>query len=86
MPKYILHFSNSADAHSTFRCVSYGVLSADEAAGLHEAILNRKKRSGLLSAPPTKKSRKSSSKVAKDVAVDAGLQVGGEEGVGISTL
>ncbi|KAL7492487.1 hypothetical protein ACHAWT_001643 [Skeletonema menzelii] len=79
-------------------CVSYGVLSDEDAAKLHKKILKRKAAaksvgSGSSSspAPKSEKKKKSSSKkkakkVMDDVEFDAGMGAGGDEGIGIGAL
>ena len=76
------------------RCVWYGVLPVEEATKIHSNVLKWKKKGGsspanspASTAKKTKKSLTSSKKkLLDDVAVDAGMQVGGDEGVGTSAL
>ena len=74
------------------RCVSYGVLPDDEAIKLYDKVMKRKKmktggspsKSEVAVAKNTKKRK--TNNIHDDVAVDVGMQVGGEEGIGTSSL
>eukprot|EP00590_Aulacoseira_subarctica_P006875 CAMPEP_0172417676 /NCGR_PEP_ID=MMETSP1064-20121228/4208_1 /TAXON_ID=202472 /ORGANISM="Aulacoseira subarctica , Strain CCAP 1002/5" /LENGTH=131 /DNA_ID=CAMNT_0013156165 /DNA_START=29 /DNA_END=421 /DNA_ORIENTATION=+ len=69
-------------------CVSYGVLPDDEAIKLYDKVMKRKKiktggspsKSEVAAAKNTKKRK--TNNIHDDVAVDVGMQVGGEEGIG----
>eukprot|EP00577_Skeletonema_sp_RCC1716_P024863 CAMPEP_0113424500 /NCGR_PEP_ID=MMETSP0013_2-20120614/29631_1 /TAXON_ID=2843 ORGANISM="Skeletonema costatum, Strain 1716" /NCGR_SAMPLE_ID=MMETSP0013_2 /ASSEMBLY_ACC=CAM_ASM_000158 /LENGTH=119 /DNA_ID=CAMNT_0000312523 /DNA_START=75 /DNA_END=434 /DNA_ORIENTATION=- /assembly_acc=CAM_ASM_000158 len=76
-------------------CVSYGVLSEEDAAKIYKKILKRKaaaKSVGGGSSSPVKSEKKKSSskkkakKVMDDVEFDAGMGAGGDEGIGIGAL
>ncbi len=74
-------------------CVSYGVLSDEDAAKIHKKILKRKAAAKSVgSSSPAPKSEKNSSskkkvkKVMDDVEFDAGMGAGGDEGIGIGAL
>ena len=75
-------------------CVSYGVLSEEDAAKIYKKILKRKaaaKSVGGSSSPVKSEKKKSASKkkakkVMDDVEFDAGMGAGGDEGIGIGAL
>eukprot|EP00984_Skeletonema_dohrnii_P013295 scaffold5491_cov107-Skeletonema_dohrnii-CCMP3373.AAC.3 len=73
-------------------CVSYGVLSEEDAAKIYKKILKRKAAAKSVgSSSPVKSEKKSASKkkgkkVMDDVEFDAGMGAGGDEGIGIGAL
>lgn len=75
-------------------CVSYGVLEGKEAVKAHQQMLKRKGKSvsgvsGVSSASPKKekdKKKKSKKRILDDVEFDAGMDAGGDEGIGMATL
>mmetsp|Transcript_12876 Transcript_12876/g.24180 ORF Transcript_12876/g.24180 Transcript_12876/m.24180 type:complete len:119 (+) Transcript_12876:88-444(+) len=77
-------------------CVAHGVLPHEEAQKLYKAILKRKGKvlstaSSKSNAGDSKKSASSKKvkrekKVVKEEAVDVGMNVGGDEGIGGMTL
>jgi hypothetical protein len=72
-------------------CVSYGVLEGKEAVKAHQQMLKRKGKSvsGGSSASPKKekdKKKKSKKRILDDVEFDAGMDAGGDEGIGMATL
>mmetsp|Transcript_19519 Transcript_19519/g.26785 ORF Transcript_19519/g.26785 Transcript_19519/m.26785 type:complete len:122 (-) Transcript_19519:218-583(-) len=72
-------------------CVNYGVLPSEEAAKLFKVVTKRKKnqKSGVPVSPsPTKKPKKSSKKkkILREDGFEAGMQVGGSEGMGNAAI
>ena len=77
-------------------CVVYGVLEGKEAVKAHQQMLKRKGKSvsgGSASASSSpkkekakKKSKKSSRILDDNVEFDAGMDAGGDEGIGMATL
>ncbi|KAL3766459.1 hypothetical protein ACHAWU_007494 [Discostella pseudostelligera] len=76
-------------------CVSYGVLEGKEAVKAHQQMLKRKGKSvsgggGSNSASPKKekdkKKKTSKKRILDDVEFDAGMDAGGDEGIGMATL
>lgn len=75
-------------------CVSYGVLEGKEAVKAHQQMLKRKGKSvsggssNAVATPSTKKDKKKSKKRILDdnVEFDAGMDAGGDEGIGMATL
>ena len=78
-------------------CVAYGVLEGDEAQKAHQKSLKRKVKSttaangsstggGGGSEKKKKKEKKSKKRILDDMEFDAGMDVGGDEGIGMATL
>ncbi|EED87161.1 predicted protein [Thalassiosira pseudonana CCMP1335] len=74
-------------------CVNYGVLSEEEAAKAYKAVVKRKgsKKASSTSPTPSSKSagtkkKKKVKKVLDDVAYDAGMDAGGDQGIGVADL
>ena len=75
-------------------CVSYGVLEGKEAVKAHQQMLKRKGKSvsggSAASASPKKekdkKKKTSKKRILDDVEFDAGMDAGGDEGIGMATL
>lgn len=73
------------------RCVNYGVLPEEEAAKAHKSVLKRKGKQkasggGGSSTTPKKTSTKKAKKVIGDVEYDAGMNAGGDEGIGVTAF
>lgn len=81
-------------------CVSYGVLEGKEAVKAHQQMLKRKGKSvsggssssggnssATTSAKKEKTKKKSKKRILDDnVEFDAGMDAGGDEGIGMATL
>ncbi len=72
------------------RCVNYGVLPEEEAAKAYKKVLKRKGKqkpgtSTNISSTSVKKAKKTK-KIIGDVEYDAGMDAGGDEGIGIAAL
>ena len=72
-------------------CLEYGVLSEKKAKKAHERLLKRKAEKGTSSpkrssSSSKKKKTKKEKNVLDDVMVDAGMDVGGGDGIGIAGL
>jgi hypothetical protein len=75
------------------RCVAYGVLPEEEAAKVYKKIIKRKgiKKAASGSSSSTSKSsssakKKKIKKVLNDVEYDAGMDAGGDEGIGVAVM
>jgi hypothetical protein len=75
------------------RCVAYGVLSEEEAAKVYKKCIKRKESKKSSNNSPQKPSssslgakKKKAKKVLGDVEYDAGMGVGGDEGIGVTGL
>ncbi|KAL7468337.1 hypothetical protein ACHAXS_008551 [Conticribra weissflogii] len=71
-------------------CVNYGVLPEEEAAKAYKKVLKRKGKqkpgtSTNISSTSVKKAKKTK-KIIGDVEYDAGMDAGGDEGIGIAAL
>lgn len=76
-------------------CVVYGVLEGKEAVKAHQQMLKRKGKSvsggsASASSPKKEKAKKKSKKSSRilddNVEFDAGMDAGGDEGIGMATL
>jgi hypothetical protein len=71
-------------------CLEYGVLSEKKAKKAHERLLKSKAEKGTSpkrsSSSSKKKKTKKEKKVLDDVMVDAGMDAGGGDGIGIAGL
>ena len=75
-------------------CVQYGVLDSDAAHKAYKKVLKRKEIAkssgyGSKSPPPPSKKKKKSKKgksIVDDVEFDAGLDAGGDEGIGTAVM
>jgi len=74
-------------------CVLYGVMEEDDAAKAYKRMLKRKgaakagggkKNGGASTGKKSKKAKRS--RVLEDVEYDAGMDAGGDEGIGIAAL
>mmetsp|Transcript_32510 Transcript_32510/g.77648 ORF Transcript_32510/g.77648 Transcript_32510/m.77648 type:complete len:120 (+) Transcript_32510:120-479(+) len=83
------------DSHMALEwCVQYGVLDSDAAHKAYKKVLKRKEiaktsGSGSKSPPPPSKKKKKSKKsksIVDDVEFDAGLDAGGDEGIGTAVM
>lgn len=72
------------------RCVNYGVLPEEEAAEAYKKVLKRKgkQKSGtsISTSSTSVKKVKKTKKVIGDVEFDAGMDAGGDEGIGVAAL
>ena len=70
-------------------CLEYGVLSEKKAKKAHERLLKSKAEKGTSpkrTSSSKKKKTKKEKKVLDDVMVDAGMDAGGGDGIGIAGL